>query len=122
VPNDTNTGFMPVRGVVNDWSVHTPQSAAEVLSEDGYGKARSFRTRLDEEPDRPFMVNAINGDGLKIEAGDPLRDILTQIGKTHLVEVLPPGDRGFVPWTGVSHDPGYIVSIRISVRANAQAA
>lgn len=120
--NDTKPGFLPVRGNAYDWSVHTPACAIRVLSEDGYEKARSFRKRIEEDPDRPYMVNAISRDGLKVGPDEPLRQVLTHIAKTHLVEVLVPGDRGFVPWTGATHDPGYILTIRISARANAQAA
>ncbi len=120
--NDTKPGFMPVRGNTHDWNVHTAACAVEVLSEQGYEKARSFRVRIEEEPDRPYLVNAISRNGLKIGPDEPLRQVLTDIATTHLVEVLVPDERGFVPWTGVSHDPGYIITIRISPRANAQAA
>ena len=121
--NDTQDGPKPVRGNAHDWGAHTPRNAAEVLSEEGYGKAPSFRARLEQNPERPYLVNAINpGGSLKVGPDEPLRQVLAHISKTHRVEVLVPGDRGFVPWTGATHDPGLILTIRISARANAQAA
>ncbi len=118
---------MPVRGNTHDWNAHTTQNVIDVLSEDGYiepGKkpAQSYRKRLDEDPDRPFTVNIISPKGLMIGPDDPLRQVLTDIGKTHVVDVLAPGECGFMPWTGGSHDPGRILTIRIRRRADAQAA
>lgn len=121
--SSSDTGHMPVRGNIYDWNVHTAENAVAVLSDQGYGTARSFHKRLEDEPDRPFRVNVIaHKKGLSLAPGQPLRQTLERIAQTHLVDVVPFGSEGYVPWTGSENDPDRIIGIRISVRAEAQAA